>query len=230
VVRWVKQSMPEVHKIGLIAPNDATGQAAVPTLIDAYKQQGFDVWVDHYERGSKEFTPLLLRMLAQNVDLFDLNSNAPGEAGLLLKQARQVGYKGKVLQAGGAGVDEIVTIAGPFAQGFLKYDVVDETSAQAKLLVAAYAKKWSGPMNGMVPIYYNATTILLEGIRRANSIDTTKVRDAIEKMGGWNTRLYGPLVWGGQAAYGVNHQIMLPFYIKEVEGKQAVVKATLQPQ
>ena len=230
VVDWIKQTMPQVHKIGMIAPNDATGQAAIPTLIAAYKKQGFDVWVDYYERGNKEFTPVLLRMLAQNIDLFDLNSASPGDAGLMVKQVRQIGFKGIVLQAGGAGVDEIMSIAGSLANGFIKYDVVDEAEPQAKPLIAAYAAKYSGPMNGMVPIYYNATQILLEAMRRANSIDTTKVRDEVQKLQGWNTALYGPLHWGGSANYGEDHQILLPFYMKQVDGKTVSVKATLQPQ
>jgi len=230
VVAWVKESMPQVRKIGMIAPNDATGQAAVPTLIAAYKKQGFDVWIDYYERGTKEFTPVLIRMMAQNIDLFDLNSAAPGDAGLMLKQVRQVGFRNTVMQAGGAGVDEIVAIAGPLANGFIKYDVFDETQPQAKPLLDAYAKKYSGPMNGMVPIYYNATQILLEAIRRADSLDTTRIRDEIEKLEGWTTKLYGPLRWGGQAAYGNKHQILLPFYMKEVTGRTTKVRATLQPQ
>jgi len=229
IVTWIKQAMPEVRKVGMIVPNDATGQAAVPTLTAAYKKQGLDVWVDFYERGNKEFTPVLLRMMAQNVDLFDLNSASPGDAGLMVKQVRQIGFKGKVLQAGGAGVDEIVAIAGPLANGFIKYDVVDEADARTKPLVDAYARKFSGPMNGMVPIYYNATQILLEAMRRADSLDTTKVRDEVEKLQGWNTQLYGPLRWGGQVSYGNNHQIMLPFYMKQVDGKSIRVLSTLQP-
>ena len=229
VVAWIRQTMPQVHKIGMIAPNDATGQAAIPTLVAAYRKQGFDVWMDYYERGTKEFTPVLLRMMAQNVDLFDLNSASPGDAGLMVKQVRQIGFKGTVLQAGGAGVDEIMAIAGPLANGFIKYDVVNEAEPQAKPLIAAYAKKYSGPMNGMVPIYYNATQILLEAMRRADSLDTTKVRDEVEKMQGWNTALYGPLRWGGKAAYGDDHQILLPFYMKQVDGKSVVLKATLAP-
>lgn len=229
IVSWIKQTMTEVKKVGMIVPNDATGQAAVPTLIAAYKQQGFDVWVDYYERGTKEFTPVLLRMISQNIDLFDLNSASPGDAGLMVKQVRQVGFKGKVLQAGGAGVDEIMAIAGPLANGFIKYDVFDEADPQAKLLTEAYAKKFSGPMNGMVPVYYNATQILLEAMRRSNSVDTTKVRDEVEKLHGWNTALYGPLRWGGKASYGNDHQILLPFYMKQVDGKSVSVKATLQP-
>ena len=84
-------------------------------------------------------------------------------------------------------------------------------------------------MNGMVPIYYNATQILLEAIRRADSLDTTKVRDEVEKMGGWNSPLYGPLHWGGKAAYGNTHQILLPFYMKQVDGKTVKVLSTLEP-
>lgn len=89
IVKWIRQTMPEVKKIGMIAPNDAVGRAAVPILVDAYKKEGFDVWVEYYERGSKEFTPLIVRMMAQKVDLFEINSNAPGEAGLMVKQARR---------------------------------------------------------------------------------------------------------------------------------------------
>jgi branched-chain amino acid transport system substrate-binding protein len=85
-------------------------------------------------------------------------------------------------------------------------------------------------MNGMAPIYYNATEILLEAMRRADSIDTTKVRDEVEKLNGWTTPFYGPLHWGGTAQYGVAHQILLPFFMKQVQGKQVALKVTLQPQ
>ncbi|BBK43305.1 ABC transporter substrate-binding protein [Allostella vacuolata] len=230
IVKWIRQTMPEVKKIGMIAPNDAVGQAAVPILVDAYKKEGFDVWVEYYERGSKEFTPLIVRMMAQKVDLFEINSNAPGEAGLMVKQARQVGFRGKILQSGGAGVDEMIEIAGPLAEGFLKYDVIEFTAPEVKPLVDAYNKKYQGIINGMVPIYYNAAHILLEAIRRADSLDTTKVRDEIEKMEGWETKMFGKLAWTGQAEYGAKHQIAQPFFIKEVKGGKGTVKTVLKPE
>lgn len=230
IVKWVKQTMPQVRKIGMIAPNDAVGQAAVPILVDAYKSQGYDVWVDYYERGSKEFTPLLVRMLAQNVDLFELNSNAPGEAGLLVKQARQVGFKGPILQSGGAGVDEIIEIAGPLAEGFLKYDVIDTTLPQVKPFLDVYDKTYGGVFNGMAPVYYNAAHILLEAIRKADSLDTTKVRDELEKLNGFNAPIFGKVVWTGQQDYGVDHQLFHAFLIKEVRNGKGVVKSIIQSQ
>ena len=51
----------------------------------------------------------------------------------------------------------------------------------------------------------------------------------MEKLRGWNTSLYGPLRWGGKSIYGNDHQIMLPFYMKQVDGKAVKVLATLEP-
>ncbi len=223
VVEWIKETMPDVKKVGMIAPNDAVGQQAITALVERYKNQGFEVWTDFYERGAKEFTPLLLRMVSEGVDLFDLNSNAPGEAALLLKQAREVGYGGTVLQAGGAGVAEIVEAVGPHAEGFLKYDVVDLNDPAMAEFVKTYQSKYSGPINGLSPEYYSAANVLFEAIRRADTLDTTKIRDEIVAMEGWETPFLGPLKWTGEEVYGVGHQIVIPFYMmREVDGKGEV--------
>ncbi|MBO0757345.1 MAG: ABC transporter substrate-binding protein, partial [Bradyrhizobiaceae bacterium] len=117
MIKWLHAKYPNIKKVALVAPNDAVGQAVLPTLVEAYKANGIEVWTDMYERGTKEFGPLLTRMIAQNVDLFDLNSNAPGEAGLLLKQARQAGFDKMIWQVGGPSVEEIIAVAGPLAEG-----------------------------------------------------------------------------------------------------------------
>jgi branched-chain amino acid transport system substrate-binding protein len=229
VVDWIHEQMPDVKKIGVIAPNDAVGQQAISALIDRYENQGYEVWSDFYERGSKEFTPVLLRMVTQGVDLFDLNSNAPGEAALLIKQAREVGYSGQILQAGGAGVREIVDAIGSAADGFLKYDVIDLNDPALADFVKAYEAKYHGPINGLAPQYYSAASILFEAMKRADTLDTVAVRDELEKMEGWETPFYGPLNWTGQDVYGVNHQIVIPFYIMKVVDGEGTVEAKIVP-
>jgi len=47
----------------------------VPILIAAYKKNGYEVWDEHYERGTKEFTPLLLRMMASRDEITQVRSN-----------------------------------------------------------------------------------------------------------------------------------------------------------
>ncbi|HZS83312.1 MAG TPA: ABC transporter substrate-binding protein [Stellaceae bacterium] len=230
MIAWLKQNMPEVKKIGLVCTNDAVGQAALPLLIDAYKKAGYEVWSELYDRGTKEFTPLMTRMIAQGVDLFDLNFNAPTEAGLLLKQARQAGYKGRIWQVGGPSVDEIMAVAGPLADGFLSYDVFDFDSPAAAKFVATYHKQWPGIINAQAPAWYNAAKVLFEAMRRAGTTDVDKVRDALEKLDGYDAGLFGPVRWGGMADYGVNHQLLLKFLIVEVKDGKRVTRAELQPE
>lgn len=230
MIAWLKKNLPDVKKVGLVATNDAVGQAAIPPLIDAYKKAGYEVWYEMYDRGIKEFTPLLTRMIAQNVDLFDLNSNSPSEAGLLLKQARQGGFNGRIWQVGGPSVDEILEVAGPLAEGFLSYDVFDFDAPQAMRFVESYHKKWSGIINAQAPAWYNAARILFEAMRHADSVEVDKVRDALEKLDGYDAGLFGPVSWGGMAEYGVNHQLLLQFLIVEVKDGKRITRVAIQPE
>lgn len=230
MIKWLRQRNPEIKKVAIIVPNDSTGQAVLPTLGEAYKANGFEVWSESYERGTKEFMPLLTRMLTQGVDLLDLNSNAPGEAGLLLKQARQVGYKKMIWQVGGPSVDEVVAIAGPLANGFLSYDVFDFNDPSAKAFIDAYRAKWSGVINAQTPGWYNSAKILFKALQEAGSLDTEKVRDALIKIEGYDAGIYGPVTWGGKSDYGVAHQLLNKFWITEVKDGKPTALTVLTPE
>lgn len=230
MVKWLRERHPEIKKVALIVTNDATGQSVLPTLTEYYKANGFEVWSESYERGTKEFMPLLTRMLAQNVDLLDLNSNAPGEAGLMLRQARQVGFKKMVWQVGGPSVDEIVSIAGAGANGFLSYDVFDFNDPSAKAFIDAYRARWSGVINAQTPGWYNATKILFKAMQEAGSLDTDKVRDALLKIEGYDAGIYGPVSWGGKSDYGVAHQLLNKFWITEIKNGKPNALTVLAPE
>jgi branched-chain amino acid transport system substrate-binding protein len=230
MIKWLRQRNPEIKKVAVIVPNDSTGQAVLPTLGEAYKANGFEVWSESYERGTKEFMPLLTRMLTQGIDLLDLNSNAPGEAGLLLKQARQVGFKKMIWQVGGPSVDEVAAIGGPLANGFLSYDVFDFNDPSAKAFIDTYRAKWSGVINAQTPGWYNSTKILFKALQEAGSLDTDKVREALIKIEGYDAGIYGPVTWGGKSDYGVAHQLLNKFWITEVKDGKLNALTVLTPE
>ncbi|MBC7600632.1 MAG: ABC transporter substrate-binding protein [Polaromonas sp.] len=232
MIKWYRKNHPETKKVALIAPNDAVGQSVVPMLEAYYKENGFTVWKELYDRGSKEFTPLLTRMMAQNVDLLDLNSNAPGESALLVKQARQAGFKPPIWQVGGPSVDEVIDIAGPLSEGFTSLNVFDFSQPGAKAFLKTYRDKYGNSvLNAQTPVWYNATRLLFEAMRRAGSTtDVTKVRDALEKLDGYDAGLFGPTKWGGMGDYGVSHQLLLKFWIVEVKNGKQITRAVVQPE
>ncbi len=230
IVKWFREHYPQIKKVALLGTNDATGQAVLPALAKVYADNGFQTWVEMFDRGTQEFTPLMVRMIAQNVDALDLNANSPSDAGLLLKQARQTGFKGKIWQVGGPSVDEIVQVGGPLAEGFLSLEVFNPSDPAFQEFSAAYHAKWSGVMNSETPLWNNAARILFEALRRAGSLDVDNVRDAVEHLGGYNPGLYGPVVWGGMAEYCVNHQLLLPIWIAEIKDGKETIVATIMPE
>lgn len=228
MMKWVKDNL-KVKKVGILVPNDAIGQSVAPPLVKLYKDSGIETVVDFYERGSKEFSPLITRLMAAGIDGFDINFNAPGEAGLMVKQARQIGFDKQIFQMGGPSVPEIVEVAGKQAEGFISYEMFDFEAATAQPFIKAYAAKYgAGIINSQTPAFYNATKVLFEALRRAGTVDdTTKVRGALEGLTGYDAGIYGPVRWTGMANYGVDHQLALPFYVVEVKNGKPVNRATL---
>lgn len=229
IVKWLREKFPQAKRIGVISPNDAVGQSVVPILLDAYKKEGFEIAFDEkYTRGATDFTPLITRMMARGVEIFEIDSNAPGDAGLLVKQARQLGFKGTIMQTGGPGLDQVIKVAGPLADGFLSYDIFDPAAPSAAGFVKAYEAKWQGSIDAYAPIMYNATKILFEAMRRAGSLDVDAVQAQLEKLQGYDT-LFGPVRWGGKEAYGIEHQLLTELYVTEVKDGKLHTVARLKP-
>jgi branched-chain amino acid transport system substrate-binding protein len=229
VARWLRQTHPQMKKVGIISPNDAVGQTLAPLHAQAYTQHGFEMVFDEkYDRGLKDFGPLITRMMAKGAELLELDGNAPGEAGLMVKQARQLGFKGVIIQTGGPGIEEVMRVAGSFAEGFLSYDLFDPTDAALQSYVKGYHAKWDGPIPGLSVVWYNAARVLHEAFKKANSTDVDKVRDALENLEGTAT-VFGPVRWGGLDRYGINHQLLHSFLISEVKDGKVGLKARLEP-
>ena len=223
IISWIKENLKDIKKIGLLAPNDAVGQAVAKPLAEDYKKQGFEVILDFFERGTKEFTPLILRMMAQKVDAFEFDGNSPGDAGLMLKQIRQAGFKGRVFQVGGPAVDEIIEIAGPASDGFMTYDFIDWDMPKAKVLREAYIAKYGkGIISPFMPAFYHGVYMVAEAIKRADSTDTAKVRTSMETLDGLDIGIYGPVKWTGKETYGVNRQLLMQYFFSEVKGGKIV--------
>lgn len=225
VARWLRHTYPQMKRVGIISPNDAVGQTLAPLHVEAYNASNFDVVFDEkYDRGLKDFGPLLTRMMVRGAELLELDGNAPGEAGLMVKQARQLGYKGVIIQTGGPGLEEIIRVAGPFAEGFLSYDLFDPSDPAVQGYVKGYRAKYDGPIPGISVMYYNATRILHEAFKKANSIEVEKVREALEGLEGTPT-IFGPVRWTGKERYGINHQLLHDFFISEIKDGKVRVKA-----
>ncbi len=216
-----------IKKVGALFPNDETGQSISKDLEVAYKKAGADmVAKEFFERERVDFVPLLTRMLARGIDTIELDGNSPTTSGLILKQARELGFKGKIVRTGGPATQEIINVAGKAAaEGMFVHTPINPEQPSTKEYVELYAAKYKTPLNGFSPSFYDATNMLFEAMRRAGTVtDTDKVRLELEKIKDFKGAL-GTLSWTGQEMYGINHQLNAPFFIAEVKNSAEVIRA-----
>ena len=225
-IDWIVKAKG-VKKVGALFPNDETGQQIAADLEKAYAKAGARLHAkEFFERERVDMMPLLTRLMARGVDAIELDGNAPGTAGLIVKQARELGFKGLIIRSGGPATAEIVNVAGvQAAEGMLVNTPIDPGNQAVRQYADRYQAQYGKRMNGFSPAFYDGTRMLLQAIAGAGSTtDTDKVRAALEGITRYQGIL-GELGWTGQAVYGSNHQISAPFYIARVQGGQEVVES-----
>lgn len=216
-----------IKNVGALFPNDETGQQIARDLEGAYKKAGAALSAkEFFERDRVDFVPMLTRMMARGIDAIELDGNSPATAGLIVRQARELGFEGKIIRTGGPATQEITNVAGKAAvQGMFVHTPVDPQLASTKAYGDAYAAKYKTAMNGFSPAFYDGTRMLFEAMRRAGTVtDTEKVRDEMAALKDFNGAL-GTLNWTGKALYGIDHQLNAPFYVAEVKDGVEVIRA-----
>lgn len=225
LITWLKENRPELKRLAILSPNDATGWSTQKTQKKAYEDAGYTVAeAKFFERSQNDFRTLLTSILAKDVDFIELDTVPPASAGIVIRQAREMGFKGRFTKFGGNNVAETVKSAGAEnAEGTLVYLSADPASAPYQRLSTAYAKVHNNNMDDFVFYFYDATRLLFKAISEAGTVeDTDAILKRIEANPGFDGA-QGNIVWGGKDVYGVNHQIATPAYLGVIEGGQAKV-------
>lgn len=217
-----------IKKVGGLFPNDESGQVIANDLKKAYEQAGADLSaIEFFERDRVDFMPLLTRMFARGINAIELDGNSPTTAGLIVKQARELGFTGTIIRTGGPATPEIVNVAGKDAtEGMFVHTPLNPELPSTKAYMDAYEEKYKTVMNGFSPSFYDGTRMLFEAMRRAGTVtDSEKVRKEMESLKDFEGAL-GVLNWTGKAQYGIDHQLDFPFYVAEVKDGKEVIRAT----
>lgn len=210
---WIRKNKPEVKKVAVISPNDASGWAVSEHVKMAVEANGLKVvFYEFYERGTTDFYPLLTKMIPKKPDWFDTGASPPGDHSLMLKQSRELGFKGGFSTTTGINPAALVKIAGKeYAEGFMGPNLDFEgpfATKEEKEFEKKYLKKYGPPFNPIALSFYPPLYTLKQGIEKANSIDTTAVMKSMAEPG-WKFDVMGRKGWwGGKEYYGIDRQII----------------------
>ncbi|MGD0661400.1 MAG: ABC transporter substrate-binding protein [Syntrophorhabdales bacterium] len=212
-IKYLKQAYPKVKSVAFLYPDDGT-QAYVFGKEKAYlTQAGYSVVGDMitFANETADFSPIAMKIVAAKPDAIFMGNGTPPHAGNLLKAVRQLGSDLPFVYSGDTAPTDIIAIAGAnaannfFGPGTYK-GAPNTPPLMQKIIDRIYAKY------GERSIHMQAINVLYafkQAIEKADSLDTTVVKNAWEKM---DTMEFPPgkAKLGGLKTYGIKHAYSHP--------------------
>jgi branched-chain amino acid transport system substrate-binding protein len=227
--KWIKEKHPQIKRIASIAPNDDTGWWSVKVETTYVQKLGYDVVAkEYFERVMTDFNPILLRLLAQKPDAISVMASPAGSVGLIVKQARELGFKGRFVALHQIDSSVVANIAGRentegmWVHGYVQTPLPDKLKSWQQ----RYTKKF-GEWNATSIDFTNPAFAFVAAVRKAQSLDPKKIGEAMRIVEFDN--LWGKAHFGGKDYYGIGQQIIYPMPFSEVRDGVANLLLQLPP-
>lgn len=170
-------------KVALWRENTVLGEELEKNGVPSFKAAGWDVVVIPYSVGSKDFSDVVFKTKQAGVSCV-VGIPTPVDAIGMIRQMKELGYTpGMVVWPRGASVMQFRDALGPDAEY-----VADSVGWSPAVkypgnleLCARYSKETGRIAAAVLGPSYACVQVLADAIKRAGSLDKTKVRDAIQK-------------------------------------------------
>lgn len=188
------------------------------------KAGGKIVSKEAYLQKDKDFKATLTKMKASNPDVIFV----PGyyeEVGLVVKQARELGYAGPMIGGDGWDSPKLVEIAGKEALKntfFSNHYAADDKDPRVVKFVETYKKEYGQVPDALAALAYDSAMMLADAIKRANSIEPTKIKDALAQTKNLQ-------VVSGVITLDANHNPVKSAVVIEVKDGNLVFKEKVNP-
>ena len=168
-------------RVAIVDDKTAYGEGLANEVEKALKAAG--VAVTGRERThdkETDFKAILTRIKQRGADVvFHGGMDATG--GPMLKQARELGLKAQFAFGDGACTDEMGQLAGAAGEGLACSQAGLPAAAASREFLDAFTKKY-GPTKLYAPFYYDAANVVIEAMKRADSVDPARFTPEIYKV------------------------------------------------
>jgi branched-chain amino acid transport system substrate-binding protein len=185
----------KISKIGVLSSNTGFGKAGKEQIEALAPKNGITIVANEvYDKAASDLTAEVTKVKASNAEAIVNWSIEPAQS-IVIKNARQIGFKGPIFQSHGFGNIKYVDAAGEAAEGvmfpagrLLVADQLPKNNPQKDLLLK-YKKDYMSYCQGeecstFGGHAYDAFIILEKAIEKAGSVDKEKVRASIEQLKG----------------------------------------------
>jgi len=184
----------KLTKAGVLSSNSGFGDAGKKQIEKLAPEYGIQIVANEvYDKAATDLTAEVTKVKASGAEAIINWSIEPAQA-IVIKNARQLGFKGPIFQSHGFGNVKYAQAAGEAAEGvifpagrLLVADLLPSDHPQKAVLMQYkkdYETKYKEEASTFGGHAYDAMTILTKAIEKAGSTDKEAVRTAIENLKG----------------------------------------------
>lgn len=222
VYKYLKEQKG-VKAISFVARNESDAKNQQEEGVAAAKSLGLKVIADKdsYEPGTTDFMPIMTKIVKGKPDAIVLSGVAPSDAPLLIKAARDLGFKGTLSTETGQDAKILAQVAGDKANGFLSVGGASTPAIQSdymKQFVDVY-KKRVGEWNDEAGTKVYALELILAVLQK-NPKALADVEEFKKEMPNFKTN--NPFVkdktvlqFVGKKDFGRQSQVGVPLVVNE---------------
>lgn len=225
VFKWLKKNR-KVNSVAMLDLDYESSHYAQGVVQKACDKLGLKVvYQDFFEGGTKDMSPFLLKALSKKPDVIFNTSTSGAAWGLIMKQARELGFEGLFSENHPPTPKQTGEISGmDNIQGLIGFGSATEGKLAPPGMAdfkAAFIKKFKEWHEHSLVTAIPFASILM-AIEKAGSLDSDKIVAVLESGQKWATPWGVTGTWGGANVYGQPHQWYAPQYVIEVKGDHAV--------
>lgn len=178
----------------------------------------------NYNTNDQDFSAQVTQLKSLKPDVVFAPGNYT-ESALIIKQARELGITVPFLGGDTWEIAEFINVGKQAVEGAVMSAFFDNDAPitpMSKVFVESYQKKYGKLPSGTAVLGFDGYLLAIDAIKRADSIDPVKIREAIAKTNGF----------AGAAGYvtlDANGDPIKSAVIKEVKNGKFVYKTTVNP-
>jgi branched-chain amino acid transport system substrate-binding protein len=172
IAAYIAQDLA-AKRVAIVDDKTAYGEGLATEVDKSLRAAGVTI-VGRERTTDKEtdFKSILTRIKNKNADVvFHGGMDATG--GLMVRQARELGMKTQFAFGDGACTDEMGQLAGSAGDGLVCSQAGIPASAASKEFRDAFVPKY-GETKLYAPFFYDATNVVIEAMKRVDSVDPSK--------------------------------------------------------
>jgi branched-chain amino acid transport system substrate-binding protein len=226
-----------IKKVAEINPDNDSGYTTEVDDRRVVKQLGVEM-ISHqfFPEDTTDFYPILTKAIAAKPDIIIIGMGNPGNTPVIVKQARELGWKGPMggVQGSIGSESTMLKIAGEATEGFVHTTPTHSDrnfySKQENEWMDYWLKRWGEPFPTDTYLSCRAFNLWVQGVKKANSLDPDKIAKALETgdfvVQGWRIHFgVTPDTYMGRA-----RSLRFPLPVQVIKGGKNTVMELVLPE